>query len=257
MTHIQLDEVGAWAVAGGEIALGYFNRVSGRRKADRSWVTEADEAVERFLVERIVERHPGHGIIGEEHTRSKLDNEFVWAIDPIDGTAAFVSGLPIWGVSIGLFRDRKPYLGVIYLPLLKDVYYAGPEGGAFFNDQQISVTTPEQWESETWLAVPSDTHRHFDLDFVGKTRTLGSTAAAMCYVARGSAVAALLTQVAIWDIAAGLAIISAAGGACTTLDGAPLDINPMLDGRAHYEPLLVAHPSQVARLQNAVRRRLP
>ena len=79
-----------------------------------------------LLVERITARYPDHGILGEEQTRQGLDREFLWALDPLDGTALFVAGLPTWGISAGLLRHGAPYFGMIYFPLLDDCYWAGP-----------------------------------------------------------------------------------------------------------------------------------
>src|SRR5262245_9302988 len=114
MPDVDLDELRSWMHECAVVARTMFNQVTGRRKADRTWVTEADVTIEKILAERIAARYPEHGIIGEEQTRRATDREFLWAIDPVDGTAAFVSGLPIWGTSLGLLRAGKPYLGMIY-----------------------------------------------------------------------------------------------------------------------------------------------
>lgn len=252
MTPIDIDEVRAWAVASGDLARLYFNHVASRRKADRSIVTEADEAIERLLVERISARYPNHGILGEEHTQQNLRNEFVWVLDPIDGTASFVSGLGSWCVSIGLLRDGVPFLGVISMPMLGDCYHAEVQRGAFLNDAPIQASAPVDWDGEDWLATPASLHRRFDLDFLGKTRVLGSTAAQMCYVARGSALGALLVDARPWDIAAGLVVVHEAAGTIAPLDP-QVDLSaPLLEGHWSSTPLLVAHPSQIAALRRIV-----
>jgi myo-inositol-1(or 4)-monophosphatase len=255
MDAFDFDELRAWSQEGGALGRSYFNRVAGRRKADRSWVTEADEAIERLLVERIAARYPTHGIIGEEQTHREPGREFVWALDPIDGTASFVAGLPMWGVSIGLLRRGVPYLGVIYLPMLDDCYWAGPDGDAFLNGQPIHVAPARDWESQDWIATPSNAHRRFTIDFVGKTRTLGCTVAEFCYVARGSAIGALISRSAIWDIAAGLTILRAAGGIAVALSGTPIDTTTMLDGRQLAEPVLLGAEPHVANLRAAIAQR--
>ncbi len=253
--RIDLDEVQSWAREGGTLARQYFNSVTARRKADRSLVTEADELIERMLVERIAARYPDHGIIGEEQTRRANGSEFVWAVDPLDGTASFVAGLPLWGVSLGLLRNGAPYLGVVYMPLPDDCYWAGPSGGAFLNGSPIQVAAPESWDSEDWLSVPSDTHRRYAIEFSGKTRSISCTSASFLYVARGSAIGALVRRSPIWDIAAGLAILHAAGGVAVGLSGQPLDTAALLDGRPTPEPTIVAAPSQVQALREIIRER--
>ncbi|KAB8142145.1 inositol monophosphatase [Chloroflexia bacterium SDU3-3] len=255
MSIIDIDEVRGWAEAAGRLALQHFNHVAGHRKADRSYVTEADVAIERQLVAQISARYPDHGILGEEQAKTNLDREFVWAVDPIDGTASFVAGLGSWCISIGLVRNGQPYFGLIHMPTLGDTYHAAVGEGAFLNGQPIHVSQPDAWEGETWLATPATLHRSFELDFPGKTRVLGSTAAQMCYVARGSALAALLVNAYPWDVAAGLVIVQEAGGAVVPLDPATPTGGTALDGGWLHQPVLVAAPDQIAPLRQAFRRR--
>jgi myo-inositol-1(or 4)-monophosphatase len=252
MSEIDIMELRAWMHECGAIALGFFRNVVGHRKADQSWVTDADIEIERVLVERIAARYPDHGILGEEQARQGLDREFIWALDPLDGTALFVSGLATWGISAGLLRNGVPYFGMIYLPLLEDCYWAGPVGDAMLNDRPIRSLAPRPLDSQDWLAVPSDAHQNYTIDFAGKTRGLGSTVAPFAYVARGSAVGGLITHAAIWDIAAGLAILQAAGGVAIGMSGAPVDTRPMLDGRQIHEPALLAAPHQIPALRDSI-----
>lgn len=253
MEDLNIEESIGWAREGGAIALRSFKHVVGRRKADHSWVTEADVAIERLLVERITKRFPDHGIIGEEQTRHTLDHEFLWAIDPLDGTSVFLSGLPMWGVSLGLLRHGQPYLGVIYLPLLDDCYWAGASGGAWLNGQAIQVAAEHSFDGDDWLATPSNVHRRFAIDFVGKTRSIGATIGAFAYTARGSAVGGLLSRFSIWDVAAGLAILYAAGGVALDLSGRAFEARSILDGQSYAEPLLLGAPAHVDALRAAIR----
>jgi fructose-1,6-bisphosphatase/inositol monophosphatase family enzyme len=252
---VDLDEVRAWVREGGEHALGYFNNVRAERKADRSWVTRADVEVEQLLRERITARYPDHGLVGEEQGGAATEHEFVWCIDPIDGTGAFVAGLPTWCVSLGLLRDGQPYLGVIYLPILDDCYYAGPDGAAFRNDMPIGVSDHEAIDNNDWLAVSSYAHRSFRIDFPGKTRVLSSVAADCCYVARGSALGALIGRASLWDLAAGFAILRAAGATIVGLSGAPVDMQAFVSTRRLAEPIIVAAPQMAERLHGMVSRR--
>lgn len=254
MNDLDLEEVRAWARAGGQIARQKFNHVTARRKADRTLVTEADEQIERTLVERIAARYPEHGILGEESTRRTTNHEYVWAIDPLDGTNAFVAGLPFWAVSIGLLRQGRPYAGVIHLPLMDDDYWVAPGGPAYLNSNPLSVRGGHPIESEDWMAVPSNIHRRFSIDFIGKVRSLGSTALGFCYVARGSAAGALIAYSSLWDIAAGMAILDAAGGAMVGLSGQRLDPATLLDGTQMIEPQIVAPATLADSLRQGVKR---
>lgn len=255
MSEVDIAEVRGWAREGGDLARHYFNNVARRRKADRSWVTQADIEVEQLLRERIAASYPAHGVMGEEQGVGDIDREFVWSLDPVDGTGAFVSGLPLWCVSIGLLRRGRPYLGVVYLPLLDDCYWADAEGPAHRNEEPISVLEAETIDGNDWMAVSSYAHRSFSISFPGKTRALSSVAADLCYVARGSALGALIGRASLWDVAAGLSILRAAGGVARGLSGQDLDVPALLDGRKLSEPIVAAAPGMVDTLRGYISRR--
>ncbi|HNP86656.1 MAG TPA: inositol monophosphatase family protein [Kouleothrix sp.] len=257
MSDVPIEFPLRWAREAGAIALRSFNHAVAQRKPDHTWVTEADVTIERLLVSRITEHFPTHGIIGEEQTRRTIDHEFLWAIDPLDGTAIFLAGLPTWGVSIGLLRHGQPYLGVIYLPLLNDCYWSVPGSGAFWNDQLIHVAAPRPCTSDDWISTPSTAHRRYTIDFIGKTRSIGATIGAFCYTARGSAIGALINTFAIWDVAAGLAILQAAGGGAAELSGTPFDVRTILDGSTFTTPVLLGAPEYLAVLHKNIHLRTP
>ncbi len=247
------EQVGEWAREGGVIAKRLFNNVHVRRKADASPVTEADEQIEQLLIERISAAHPDHGILGEESARRGLQQEYVWAVDPIDGTDSFVSGLPTWCISIGLLRNGMPYAGAVYLPLLDDLYTATP-AGAWLNGEPLGQLAAGEPAKSGWISVPSNAHRRFQIQYAGKTRSLGSLAVGLCYVARGSAEGMVFSSGAIWDLAAGLAIVRAVGGEAYALDsGTPIDTGPMLNGRYLRVPMVVAEPARAEALRQCVR----
>jgi myo-inositol-1(or 4)-monophosphatase len=242
-----------WAQVGGAIARRYFHAVTAQRKADQSSVTQADIEIEAFLRERISQHYPSHGIVGEEQGIGQIDHEYVWALDPLDGTDAFVSGLPVWGVSIGLIRAGQPYLGVVYLPIPDECYWNEPGGQAFCNGEVIHVNPASTYDEQDVIMIPSRSHREYDVQFAGKARSLGSFAAHCCYVARGSVLGALLGHPQIWDIAAGLAILQAAGGTAVTLSQHTLDVRPLLDGSKPQEPLFISTPALTGSLLQSIR----
>lgn len=251
-SEIDIEEVRSWARESGEIAKHYFNGGTEQRKADRSWVTQADMDIEQLLTKRINASYPQHGIMGEERGVHHVDREFVWALDPLDGTDAFVSGLPIWGVSIGLLRSGKPYAGLIYLPLMDEYYWTDADGVAYWNGHPIQVKQEQRVDSSDWIAVPSKAHLEYNITFRGKTRALGSIAAYFCYIARGSAVGALLGRPRLWDIAAGVAILQAAGGVTVGLSGAPLNLGAMLHGGPSAERIVLATPPLLANILESI-----
>lgn len=246
---MDLEQVRAWAREAGAIALRSYQSVEARRKPDRSYVTAADEAIEHLLRLRIRAAYPDHGILGEEGVNHHTDAEWLWAIDPIDGTGMFVSGLPIWGISIGLLHWGRPVLGCFYMPVLDEWYEVDQQGPALFNGQPIEVLRDGLLDSEAWICVPSNIHRRYEVRYPGKVRSLGSMAAYVCYVARGIAVGALVGRPKLWDIAAGLAILERAGGEARLLQShALLDPRCMIQGTPAPEPLVVGAPEAVQML---------
>ena len=227
--------------AAGAIALRHFRQAAAARKADNTLVTAADRQVEVFLRESLSQTFPSDGLLGEEMGVSAGQSGRTWAIDPIDGTAAYAIGLPVWGVSVGILKDWEPVAGIFYMPLLDELYLSRGHD-ACFNGQPIRVDHSGHIDNESLLCVTSEAHRHYRIDFVGKTRSLGSTAAHICYVARGMAVAALLGRLSLWDIAGALPILRAAGGDLRYLSGHPLDLAVMADGRRCPEPVLAGAP---------------
>jgi fructose-1,6-bisphosphatase/inositol monophosphatase family enzyme len=242
---VDLDLVREWARQAGQIALSYFNRVEGTRKADRTLVSAADLEIEALLTENIRRAYPSHGIIGEEGTK-EIHGSCLWAIDPLDGTRAFLSGLPVWGISIGLLWRGEPWLGVFYLPLLEEWYYsASPQAGAFWNERPIHCPPQQGFDDNSMLCVPGDAHLKYQINFPGVVRALGSAAAHLCFVARGNATAALLYDLSIWDMAAGAAILQAAGGSLRYLDGGEVPRDALLNKELRVQSMVAAHPSVI------------
>ncbi|HEX6289189.1 MAG TPA: inositol monophosphatase family protein [Herpetosiphonaceae bacterium] len=253
---MELQQIRTWAREAGAIGLKYYNAVEARRKPDRSYVTAADEEIERLLRTRIKASYPDHGVLGEEEGQHNIDAEYLWALDPIDGTGAFVSGLPIWGISIGLLRRGHPILGCFYMPVLNEWYEVDLEGPALFNGQPVEVMREGLLDPEAWICVPSNIHRRYTINYPGKVRSFGSMAAYVCYVARGIAAGALIGQPKLWDIAAGMAMLERAGGGARLLrSGAPLDLRQMLTGRAAPEPVVVGSPEAVELLLDRIKMR--
>ncbi len=253
---MNLEQVRTWAREAGAIGLRSYQSAAAWRKPDRSYVTAADQEIEHLLRTRIRAVYPDHGILGEEGSNHHTDAEWLWAVDPIDGTGMFVSGLPIWGVSIGLLQQGRPVLGCFYMPVLDEWYEADLDGPALFNGEPIAVMREGLLDSEAWICVPSNVHRRYEIRYPGKIRSLGSMAAYVCYVARGIAAGAVVGQPRLWDIAAALAILQRAGGEARLLRSRqPLDLQRMLNGSAAPEPLVVGSPEAVTMLLERVRLR--
>lgn len=252
MSDNSIDQ--AWLVdlarRSASIALAYFGRTTGQLKDDRSWVTEADLTVEKFLRAAIESRRPQDAIIGEEGDKKiDRDAEYVWALDPIDGTRVFNHGLPVWGVSIGVLRDGAPHLGAFVLPTVGDLYHTDGRT-AFLNGQPLPVPSPAIDENAVFL-ISEGAYKSRAVDYAGKVISMGSAAAHLCYVARGSAVGAM-DKAGIWDYAAGAAILRVQGVTCRYVDGSEVDFTALLDGRTVSQPTLVASDGCFEALRKAV-----
>ncbi len=196
-------------------------------KDDSSIVTQADRAVEAFLIDKLGEVVPEANFLAEESGESGAASEYQWIIDPIDGTTNFAHGFPYFSISVALAQNGIPVVGAIYNPLRDEIFSAFTGGGAYLNGVKISVSKREDVskllvsfgtpcaESECdwfWEDVYKVTHA------VHSYRKLGSAALDMAYVACGRLDAALFGPLSWWDIAAGMVIVREAGGVVTEFD---------------------------------------
>lgn len=251
LPDIDLDFLRACLLETGQVALAQRGQMQFEVKADFTPVTVVDKQVETLLIEKIGQRYPGHVILSEESGLHPASAEFAWVIDPIDGTRAFASGLPIWGVSIGIFRRGQPYAGGFYMPVTREMYW-GTTTQAFYNDQQLQPAQLTDLESTLlFLGVPSNFHLYFKIAYP-RIRSLGSTAAHLAYVSTGASVGALTRFVSLWDLAGILPMMAALGVEIAYLDGQPFDAQALMDGRPIRSPLLIAYPQAVEYLRKGI-----
>ena len=232
-------------IEAGELARSFFRNVSAERKADRTLVTAADRAVEEFLTPRVAALLPGARILGEEFgATGPSDAEYTLTLDPIDGTAAFISGLPTWCVTIGLVRNGIAVGGVTYLPMTGETYLADGDI-AEWNGRPLVRHTRPSGDGDLFMLTHSDYHRGEARRFPGKIRSLGSTAYHMALVARGAAVAAVLGRPRIWDVAAGAALLRAIGGELRYRSGDVVDLGGLIAGERAPDHLVAAAPGMI------------
>ncbi len=196
-------------------------------KEDSSLATNVDREAEKIIIDTIRRRYPGHGILAEESEKYLVDNEYLWIIDPLDGTHNFIRGINIFGVSIGLFSKGEFILGVIYMPCEQELYVSELNNGAYKNGEKISVS-PQEDLARCSLSFDSSVRRSPEvmipaLDAVSRKvfnlRMLGSSARLLTYVAEGKLDAAIEYHDLPWDFAAGACLIREAGGLFTDLEG--------------------------------------
>ncbi len=186
-------------------------------KADKSPVTEIDRNTELMLRESIKMKFPSHGIIGEEFGRENDGAEFVWVIDPIDGTKSFITGVPLFGTIIALLKNGEPILGLIDQPILKQ-RCIGDNETCWFNGRPVRASSHKTIEGATVLTSDS---RHAESDYdAEKFRALVNKAAIFrswgdCFgymlIARGLAHVMLDARLEVWDLMPLLPILKGCG----------------------------------------------
>jgi len=212
----------------GAIALRYFETAVVREvKEDKSFVTAADREAEAAIVAEIKEHFPTHGIIGEESGETKTDSEYAWVIDPLDGTANFVNGIPLFSVSIVVLKSGAPIAGVVYQPVGDSLYAAEKGKGTTWRGKKVRVSDgdtehamisfgPGKKEKEKLNRLFRATER-----FVKSKRYLGSCALELAYLARGGTEGFICLGLNKWDYGAGILLVEEAGGIITDFQGNP------------------------------------
>jgi myo-inositol-1(or 4)-monophosphatase len=218
----------------GKIILHYYEAgVSVKHKNPVELLTQADVETEKKIREIISTDFPNHGILGEEQGGS-TDSEFLWIIDPIDGTTNFVHHLPFFCTSIALVKNKEPVLGLVFNPVSKEIFCAEKGKGAFWNNKKISVSK-NSFLKDSLVATgfPYERGELADrtIESLSKIvhkcrgiRRLGSAALDCCYVAKGSFEIYYEYSIKPWDIAAGCLIVQEAGGQLHSMDGSDFDL---------------------------------
>jgi len=267
MAELSLEAILEFALAlsreAGQFILPRWKKVAVDHKADGSEVTEADRGAEQLLRRRIAERYPDHAILGEEFGGARArDAEHLWLLDPIDGTASFAIGLPLFGTLIGYLRRGEPLAGVIGAHALGETVYAASGQGCWYRQDggeperihTSAVTVPAE------AFVVSTAAEHTDMDprdptpsvclsrLYRQARRFRWSGDCINYalLCQGRIDVALDPRMNPWDIAAVVPCVREAGGTITSLDG---------DEDAVWHPNLVASatPQLHAKVLQALR----
>ena len=198
-------------------------------------VTEADRGAETAIRKLISEHYPEHGVIGEEYGEDRPDAEFVWVLDPVDGTRAFISGLPLWTTLIGLRHQGRPVLGSIGQPYM-DELFVGHAGGSrlISRGQSRPIKVRECANLTDAVIATTDADACFDgaergawlqVRAAAKLARLGCDAYAYAMVAMGTMDMVIEAGLKSWDIEAAIPLIEGAGGIVTDWRGDPVGQN--------------------------------
>jgi myo-inositol-1(or 4)-monophosphatase len=204
-------------------------------------VTEVDHASEKLIMDMIRKDFPDHFILSEEVGEIRMDSDYKWIIDPIDGTVNFAHGIPICCVSIGLEHLGKMVMGAVYNPFMDEFFFAEKGKGSSLNDKPIQVSGKSAVLESCFVTGFPYTYldtSNGPLDVFGRfirkgipVRRLGSAAIDLCWVAAGRFDGFFEHKLSAWDSAAGFLIVEEAGGRVTDFEGNPY---------SPYQPQIVA-----------------
>lgn len=199
------------------------------KKSVSDYVTEVDIQSEKTVIEHIKKHFPQHEIMAEESSNDYKKAEYLWIIDPLDGTTNFIHGFPVFAISLALIYKGELILGVVYDPSREDLFFAEKGSGAFLNGQRIKVSSiKEPALSLIATGFPFRNKQYIDsyikifhslLYSVSDLRRAGAAAIDLAYVACGRVDGFFEFALSPWDVAAGTVLIKEAGGMVSDFEG--------------------------------------
>jgi len=222
-----------------------------RKSSEIDLVTEMDHAAEQLLVSAIRERYPDHAILSEEGHGVEQTSDYLWVVDPLDGTVNYAHGFPMFAVSVAVQKRGETVLGVIYEPLRDELFAAEKGAGATRNGEPIRVSDTDRLQ-DALLATgfPYDRATRSDNNVAEFSRLVtrvqgirrgGAAALDMAYLATGRLDGYWEQHLFPWDWTAGALLVSEAGGIITDFDGGPWSLDTVkivvTNGRLHQELL--------------------
>jgi fructose-1,6-bisphosphatase/inositol monophosphatase family enzyme len=238
-----------------KITLPLHGRLDAQDKADGSAVTRADREASAHVLKRLNAYCPEHGVVSEEESESYLPGAgWQWAVDPLDGTASFARGLPVWGLGMGLLHEADPVAGYLYFPVLRQSF-SFENGTALFNGEAMPVR-PDYLAPDTLNLMITDIHAEIDVRcFRGyRLHGLGSTHYHLMMLAAGRCDAVVTGRCFLWDLAPALPFTRRLGYVERHLDGSTLDVEALMRpdyGMPRGQPLFVGPEALVEKLLKA------
>ena len=239
--------------------LGHLSNQDVQTKQAFDFVTKVDRWSEAVILQTIREKFPSHRFLTEETLHQDDTGDYRWIIDPLDGTTNYIHGYPMFSVSIGLEFESELVLGVVFDPLKDELFHAVRGGGAFLNNNRISVSETTALErSLLATGFPFRSKEMIDLYLrafkgifleVSDIRRAGSAALDLAYIAAGRLEAFFELNLSPWDIAAGALLIEEAGGLVTDFGGgaAYLKTGNVVAGSKQIQREILANVQQVFR----------
>jgi len=232
-THQYFDQALKIVLEAGKIMLNGFKSTKEitTKTNDQDFVTQYDKLIEHTIIENLVQIYPNHKFIAEESAAlNVLTNEPTWILDPIDGTTNFIQGFPFCCISLALSMDKDLKVGIVYNPIMNQLFTAQKGKGAYLNNEKIYVSNTEDLINAMVgfdLAYTKDDNMNryfisnfeFILNNCRGSRSLGSAAIHLCYLAMGAVDICIIKKLKCWDVAAGVLVIREAGGIVLDLMG--------------------------------------
>jgi myo-inositol-1(or 4)-monophosphatase len=222
------------AAAAGDALLPFFRTSLSVENKSRGGnfdpVTAADRAAEQAMRALIRANFPEHGVVGEEFGNERTDAEYVWVLDPIDGTKSFISGMPAWGTLIALMRDGEPVYGLMHQPFTREhfsgdcgaAHYRGPTGARALHARRCASLAEAILMTTSPLLMDEAERGAFGrVEKVVRLSRYGGDCYAYCMVAAGHVDLVIEAGLKPYDVIPLIPIITGAGGVITTWDGGP------------------------------------
>ena len=199
-------------------------------KGPGDFVTMTDKKVEKILIDELQKARSNYSILSEEIGEIKNDEEFKWIIDPIDGTSNFLHGIPHFGISVALEKNKEIICGIIFDPIKNEIFSTEKGNGSYLNNQRIRVSSRKKLEDCILFTggprqtsknkeVTLEEYKKFSSKVFIPIRKMGSAALDMAYVAAGRCDGCWHRDLNYWDIAAGILLVKEAGGFVTDFIG--------------------------------------
>ena len=228
-----------------------FDRSKVELKSQHEVLTKADLKSEKIIISEIKNNFPDHQILSEEAGDNKKKSDYLWIIDPVDGSTNFSIHNPLWAVSVGVAFRKKIILGAVYIPVMDELFVAEKDKGAFLNGKKIQVS-----QIKSGKVINTYCHgntkrdikkaiQYFQKQKLNQLdcRQLGSASSELAYVASGRVESIVIPGANSWDVVAGILLVREAGGKVTDFSGKPWSLSSRdmvaSNGRVHGDILKV------------------
>lgn len=211
----------------------FERRIGFELKGEHDLVTEADRSSERLVIERLRSHFPSHSIVAEEGGGHSGSSEFCWYVDPLDGTTNFAHGFPMFNVTMALEQAGELIAGVIFDPVHNELFSSERGAGAYLNNRRIRVSKVSRIEDTLVATGFPSRKRHLNVNIhfyyqaamlTHGVRRAGSAALDLAYVGCGRLDGFWEFGLNPWDMAAGILLVTEAGGKCSDMNGGPVNL---------------------------------